>query len=302
MIRIIFYISFVILSVINSFAQLKNEELNLNNGVIQLPGTLTYTVEKSPLLIWVHGSGGVDRNGSPTNYIQQFREAINKENIAFFSFDKRTSNPKNASFLTDILIDDFISDVEVVIAHFKDDARFTSIILVGHSQGSLLAMTASKNADKYISVAGAGESIDKTIIRQVTNQNALFGEITAQHFKELKETGSIKEVNPNLLSLFAPQNLLFMSSWIEINPVDEIKKVNIPTLIIQGDKDIQVQILDAHNLSKAKPDAQFVIIKDMNHVLKTIEKDEDNLSSYVSDKFPISEEFIKVITNFVLIK
>ena len=302
MIRIIFYVSFVILSVVNSFAQLKTEELNLNNGVIQLPGTLTYTVEKSPLLIWVHGSGGVDRNGSPTNYIQQFREAINKENIAFFSFDKRTSNPKNASFLTDILIDDFISDVEVVIAHFKDDARFTSIILVGHSQGSLLAMTASKNADKYISVAGAGESIDKTIIRQVTNQNALFGEITAQHFKELKETGSIKEVNPNLLSLFAPQNLLFMSSWIEINPVDEIKKVNIPTLIIQGDKDIQVQILDAHNLSKAKPDAQFVIIKDMNHVLKTIEKDEDNLSSYVSDKFPISEEFIKVITNFVLIK
>jgi len=302
MIRIIFYVSFVILSVVNSFAQLKTEELNLNNGVIQLPGTLTYTVEKSPLLIWVHGSGGVDRNGSPANYIQQFREAINKENIAFFSFDKRTSNPKNASFLTDILIDDFISDVEVVIAHFKDDARFTSIILVGHSQGSLLAMTASKNADKYISVAGAGESIDKTIIRQVTNQNALFGEITAQHFKELRETGGIKEVNPNLLSLFAPQNLLFMSSWIEINPVDEIKKVNIPTLIIQGDKDIQVQILDAHNLSKAKPDAQFVIIKDMNHVLKTIEKDEDNLSSYVSDKFPISEEFIKVITNFVLKK
>lgn len=302
MIRIIFYVSFVILSVVNSFAQLKTEELNLNNGVIQLPGTLTYNVEKSPLLIWVHGSGGVDRNGSPTNYIQQFREAINKENIAFFSFDKRTSNPKNASFLTDILIDDFISDVEVVIAHFKDDARFTSIILVGHSQGSLLAMTASKNADKYISVAGAGESIDKTIIRQVTNQNALFGEITAQHFKELKETGSIKEVNPNLLSLFAPQNLLFMSSWMEINPMDEIKKVTIPTLIIQGDKDIQVLILDAENLLKAKPDAQFVIIKDMNHVLKTIEKDEDNLSSYMSDKFPISEEFIKVITNFVLKK
>ena len=200
------------------------------------------------------------------------------------------------------MIDDFISDVEVVIAHFKDDARFTSIILVGHSQGSLLAMTASKNADKYISVAGAGESIDKTIIRQVTNQNALFGEITAQHFKELKETGSIKEVNPNLLSLFAPQNLLFMSSWMEINPMDEIKKVTIPTLIIQGDKDIQVLILDAENLLKAKPDAQFVIIKDMNHVLKTIEKDEDNLSSYMSDKFPISEEFIKVITNFVLKK
>ena len=126
--------------------------------------------------------------------------------------------------------------------------------------------------------------------------------MTAQHFKELKETGSIKEVNPNLLSLFAPQNLLFLSSWMALNPVDEIKKVTIPTLIIQGDKDIQVLISDAENLSKAKPDAQFVIVKNMNHVLKTIEKDEDNLTSYMSDNCPISEEFIKVITNFVLQK
>lgn len=302
MIRIICYVTIFIISVVTSFAQLKTEEVNLNNGVIQLPGTLTYTVEKSPLLIWVHGSGGVDRDGNPAKYIHQFREAVNKQNLAFFSYDKRTANPKNAAFLNDVLIDDFVSDVEVVISHFKNDARFSSIILVGHSQGSLLAMMASKNADKYISVAGAGETIDKIIIRQITSQNATFGEMTAQHFKELKETGGIKEVNPNLLSLFAPQNLLFLSSWMALNPVDEIKKVTIPTLIIQGDKDIQVLISDAENLSKATPDAQFVIVKNMNHVLKTIEKDEDNLASYMSDNFPISEEFIKVITNFVLQK
>lgn len=302
MIRIICYVSIFILSVVTSFAQLKTEEVNLNNGVIQLPGTLSYPTEKSPLLIWVHGSGGVDRDGNPAKYIRQFREAVNNQNLAFFSYDKRTANPKNAAFLNDVLIDDFVSDVEVVISHFKNDARFSSIILVGHSQGSLLAMLASKNADKYISVAGAGETIDKTIIRQITNQNAAFGAMTAQHFKELKETGSIKEVNPNLVSLFAPQNLLFISSWMAVNPVDEIKKVNIPTLIIQGDKDIQVLISDAENLSKAKPDAQFAIVKNMNHVLKTIEKDEDNLASYMSDNFSISEEFIKVITNFVLHK
>jgi len=48
MIRIILYISFVLLSALPSFAQLKTEEVNLNNGVIQLPGTLSYTSEKSP--------------------------------------------------------------------------------------------------------------------------------------------------------------------------------------------------------------------------------------------------------------
>jgi pimeloyl-ACP methyl ester carboxylesterase len=302
MIKVILYIAITVFTAITAFAQIKTEEINLNNGVIQLPGTLTYTSEKSPLIIWVHGSGGVDRNGSPANYIQQFRKAVNQENIAFFSYDKRTANPKNAAFLNDILIEDFVSDIEVVISHFKNDARFNSIILIGHSQGSLLAMMASKNVDAYISLAGAGETIDKTIIRQITNQNASLGEITAQHFKELKETGSIKEVNPNLISLFAPQNQAFFSSWVGLNPIDEIKKVRIPILIIQGDKDIQVLISDAENLSKATPDAQLVIVKNMNHVLKTIEKEEDNISSYMSDNFPISEEFIKVITHFVFKK
>ena len=302
MIKIITYIAFSICCFATSVAQVKSEEINLNNGVILLPGTLSYTSEISPLIIWVHGSGGVDRNGSPINYIQQFREAINQKNIAFFSFDKRTSNPKNAAFLTDILIEDFVSDVELVIAHFKNDARFTSIILAGHSQGSLLAFLASKNVDKIISIAGAGETIDKTIVRQITNQNEAFGKLTDNYFKELKETGEIKEVDPNLLSLFSPQNQPFLMSWMDLNPIDEIKKVNIPTFIIQGDKDIQVQILDAENLSKAKPNAQFLIIKNMNHVLKTIEKDEDNLKSYMTDSFPISEVLINEITNFILKK
>lgn len=302
MIRMIFYLSIILLSIATSFAQLKTEEINLNNGVIQLPGTLSYTFEKSPLLIWIHGSGGVDRDGNPAKYIRQFREAVNKENLAFFSYDKRTANPKNAAFLNDVLIDDFVSDIEIVITHFKNDTRFSSIILVGHSQGSLLSMLASKNVDKLISVAGAGETIDKIIIRQITNQNAALGEITAQHFKELKENGSIKEVNPNLISLFASQNQSFLSSWVELNPIDEIKKINIPTLIIQGDKDIQVLISDAENLSKAKPDAQFVIVKNMNHVLKKIENEEDNLKSYMSGNFPISDEFIKAIIEFVVKK
>jgi len=300
--KIISCIALTFCCIVISFAQLKSEEINLNNGVIQLPGTLSYTSEKSPLIIWVHGSGGVDRNGSPANYIQQFRKAVNQENIAFFSYDKRTTNPKNAAFLNDILIEDFVSDIKVVISHFKNDARFTSIILIGHSQGSLLAMIASKNADKYISLAGAGETIDKTIVRQITNQSKELGILTENYFKELKETGEIKEIDPNLLSLFSPQNQPFFSSWVALNPIDEIKKVSIPTLIIQGDKDIQVLISDAENLSKAKPDAQFVIIKNMNHVLKIIENEEDNLKSYMTDSFPISETLIKEISHFIFKK
>ena len=301
MVRFITYITFVVFGVLASKAQVKSEEIMINNQVIQLPGTLTYTLEKQPLLIWVHGSGGVNRDGNQPQYIKQFREAINKENMAFFSYDKRTANPNNVRFIQEdgIYFSDFVSDIKEVIHHFKNDKRFSKIILIGHSQGSLIAMLALDNVDKFISLAGAGETIDKTLVRQITKQSHEFGKLTEQYINELMTTGEIKEVNPNLMSLFAKQNQPFIKSWITVNPIEEIKKVAIPTLIINGDKDFQVLINDAENLHKAKPDAELVIIKNMNHVLKHIEKDEDNMKSYMSSDFKISEELITTIVEFV---
>ena len=301
MVRFITNITCIVFGVLASKAQEKSEEIMINNLVIQLPGTLTYTLEKQPLLIWVHGSGGVNRDGNQPQYIKQFRDAINKENMAFFSYDKRTANPNNVRFIQEdgIYFSDFVSDIKEVIHHFKNDKRFSKIILIGHSQGSLIAMLALDNVDKFISLAGAGETIDKTLVRQITKQSHEFGKLTEQYINELMTTGEIKEVNPNLMSLFAKQNQPFIKSWITVNPIEEIKKVAIPTLIINGDKDFQVLINDAENLHKAKPDAELVIIKNMNHVLKHIEKDEDNMKSYMSSDFKISEELITTIVEFV---
>ncbi|WP_439132786.1 alpha/beta hydrolase [Polaribacter sp.] len=301
MIRLISYLVIYIFGITVTIAQIKSEEIVIDNQAIQLPGTLSFSDEKQPLVIWVHGSGSVNRDGNQPQYIKQFRQEINKKGIAFFSYDKRTANPKNVSFIQEdgIYFSDFVSDIKEVVNHFKNDERFTEIILVGHSQGSLIAMLALKNVDKYISIAGAGETIDKTLIRQITAQSAEFGKLTEQHLKELKETGEIKEVNPNLISIFAPQNQPFLSSWIKINPVEEIKKVTIPTLLINGDKDIQVQVSDAQKLKEAKPDAQLVIIENMNHPLKEIKNDEDNMKSYMTADYPISKELITVVTEFI---
>jgi pimeloyl-ACP methyl ester carboxylesterase len=300
MIRIIAFIIIFSFSIIVSFAQVNSEEILINNDGVELPGTLTYTKEKSPLLIWVHGSGPVNRVGGASKMIEQFGKEIVKHNIAFFSYDKRIVNPKNIVFLKEgILFNDFVSDAKKVVNHFKDDKRFTKIILIGHSQGSLVSMLASENIDKYISLAGAGETIDKTLIRQVTKQSAEFGIITEQHLKELKETGEIKDVNPNLMSLFAPQNQPFFKQWIAIDPTKEIKKVTVPVLIINGDKDLQVLVNDAEKLHEANPKSELVIIENMNHMIKHIEKDEDNLASYTNSDFSISEKLIKTVVTFV---
>jgi fermentation-respiration switch protein FrsA (DUF1100 family) len=43
-----------------------------------------------------------------------------------------------------------------------------------------------------------------------------------------------------------------MISWIKLNPQIEIAKLQIPILIINGDKDLQIQVADAQLLQKAK--------------------------------------------------
>ena len=305
MIRIVAYIMVFVFGISLSVAQIQSEEITIHNQAIQLPGTLTYSSEKQPLIIWVHGSGQIDRNGNqPTvnvkaNYIKQFRDAVNKENIAFFSYNKRTANIKNTAFLKDTQIKDFALDANEVITHFKNNRNFPQIILVGHSQGSLVAMLSAEKADKYISIAGAGETIDQTIVKQITEQSAEFGKIAAEHFKELKETGKVANVAPNLLSIFAKPNQAFWVSWLALDPINEIKNIKKPILIINGDKDLQVKIDNAKKLHVANSKSELFIIENMNHVLKDIQKEEDNLKSYYTSDYPISEKLIQTIVSFV---
>jgi len=301
----IIYLFLFVWSFTNAQNNIVSEEILITNDSIQLPGTLTYSNDKSPLIIWVHGSGNVDRNGNQAgvnikaNYIKQFRDSINKHNIAFFSYDKRSSNKKNLEHLKGTLFKDFVEDAKKVISHFKANQRFSEIILIGHSQGSLTAMLAAKNIDKYISIAGASKSIDKTILEQINRQSPGITPFVEKHFKELKETGKIKKVNPLLMSVFAPQNQPFLANWMEYNPTEEIKKITIPVLIINGTKDLQVKIEDAKNLHKALPTSKLTLINNMNHVLKNIEKEGDNMSSYYSPDFAISEKLITTIIAFI---
>lgn len=303
--RVIIQLFFIhLFSIALVSAQITTEEILIKNDTIELPGTLSYSMKSSPLLIWIHGSGNVDRNGNQgaivkANYIQQFREAINKNEIAFFSYDKRTSNKKNFKFLKETLFDDYANDAKKVVNYFKEDQRFSKIILLGHSQGSLVAMLASEKIDGYVSLAGTTDPIDITVSKQLSKQSAELAETAISYFKELKKTGDIKEVHPFLATIFSKQNLPFFLSWMQYNPKEELKKLNMPVLIVNGTKDIQVPKEDAKPLHISNKNIESIFIENMNHVLKDIQKEEDNMKSYYSSEYPISKELIAVITAFV---
>jgi fermentation-respiration switch protein FrsA (DUF1100 family) len=110
----------------------------------------------------------------------------------------------------------------------------------------------------------------------------------------------VSDVPPILNSLFRPSLQQFLISYIKYDPRQEIAKLSIPVLIVQGTTDIQVSEKDARMLAEANPKAELRVIPGMNHVLKEVERDRMiNLQSYNQPDLPIMPELVDRIVAFV---
>jgi len=275
-----------------------------------IDGTL-YTPEddnKNNLVILIAGSGPTDRNGNNStmknNSLKFLAQGLAQNGISVYSYDKRLFEiAKTPDFKEeDLTFQDFITDAFDVVNHFKKEKTYKKIIIAGHSEGSLIGMVASKeaNTDGFISLAGAGTPIDEVLEFQI-NQNApQFLEETKNILAALKKGDTVTEMSPSLASLFRPSVQPYMISWIKYNPQQEIKKLKkIPVMIINGTADLQVQVSEAEALKQAKPDTEYLIIQDMNHVLKIVKNMAENQNSYANPDLPVSPELISEISKFV---
>ncbi len=300
----------VFLTAFIGFAQEKqfsSEELTIKN---QIEGTLLVpkTETPAPLVIIIQGSGPTDRNGNQPNMqnnsLKLLAEGLIEENIASFRFDKRLVKMAQQGRLKeeDIHFDDFIEDAISVIEHFQEDNRFSKLIIAGHSEGSLVGMLAANNrSDAFISIAGAGQVIDNVIVEQLRRQTPEVAEEARKNFDELRETGAVKDYSIMLSSMFRTSVQPFIKSWMNYNPQEEIAKLDIPVLILNGTEDIQTNEEEARLLHQAKPLAEMYLIEGMNHVFKEITKGDtiENAKSYNEPQRPIMTELVERISVFV---
>ena len=275
----------------------------LINGTLLLPSG-----EKPPLAIIIPGSGPTDRNGNQpmmkNNSLKQLSEGLTAKGIATFRYDKRllaliknnTIDEKKVRF------DDFVKDAKAVIGFFRKKG-YDKIILVGHSQGALVAELAALDnpVEKLVLLEGAGQPIDKIILDQLAQQAPGLTEDAAKAFKDLRKNGEAKDFSPGLMSLLRPDIQPFMLSWMRHDPAKILKKIDIPILVISGSKDLQVAPSEGKLLAEANPKAQFTEIKGMNHVLKKIDGgDLENSKSYSESAKTIMPEVIGCIAEFIM--
>jgi pimeloyl-ACP methyl ester carboxylesterase len=275
-----------------------------------LKGTLytpTKQNKKTNLVILIAGSGPTDRDGNqkmmPNNSLKLLAEALANNGIAVYSYDKRIFAQMAAGKLDEanLSFDNFIDDAKAVLLYFRNQKKYHTITVAGHSEGALIGMVAANgNADAYISIAGAGRPIDEVLLEQIGKQAPFLKEEVEKDFATLKSGNTFELKNQMLASLFRASVQSYMISWIKYNPQTEIKKLHIPTLLINGDKDIQVSVNDAQLLHQAKSDAQLKIIPNMNHIFKEIKGDDtENKASYTNPDLPISKELPSVLTAFI---
>jgi len=276
-------------------------------GTLSVPGT----GKKIPVVLLIPGSGPTDRNGNSImingkpNYFLKISEALKSQNIAVLRYDKRGIGQSSTTKTeTELRFEDNVKDAVALINFLKKDARFSKIIVAGHSEGSLVGMLACKQAgaDAFISIAGAGYPIDEILKTQFKTAVPPADFRTAVSLIDSVKRGLPIQTpqSPNLASTFRQSVIPYIHSWMQYKPQDEISKLKMQILILQGDNDIQVSTDNALQLKKACPQAQLKIIKGMSHILKEAPADRtQNLATYSNSNLELHPQLIPALSGFI---
>lgn len=288
-------------------------EVTVDGGVAPLYGSLRVPerTRPGPAVLLIAGSGPTDRDGNSTvpgvkpASLKLIAEGLAAAGIPSLRYDKRAiakSAPAAVSE-ADLRFTTAVDDAASFARLLKAQPGVTCVILLGHSEGALIAALAAQKVDAcgVIEVSGVGRPLGVVLREQFAARNLpppLMAQIDAG-LTELEHGRQIANI-PGLEALFRPSVQPYLISQLSLDPAKALAAVKAPVLILQGDNDLQVSVQDARLLAAARPDARLVILPGMNHVLKTAPGDRaGNLATYADPSRPLAPGLAPAILAFV---
>jgi alpha-beta hydrolase superfamily lysophospholipase len=259
----------------------KEEEVSFRNGDVTLSGTLLLPLTKGthPAVVFIHGAGSEGR------YASRFlAEYFTRHGIAALIYDKRgvgksTGDWKRSDF--NDLAGDAIAGIHFMQQRKEINPRETG--LYGHSQGGMIVpLAASRSKDVAFIVSGAGSAVPvyESEINSITSQiraKGISGNDLAEATEFIKmwvnvmRTGqgweqfdkAVEKVRET--KWFPMLHVPPKDHWIwafhkriyDYNSADYWAQVNVPVLVIYGERDLYVPVAQSISdieraLSKAK--------------------------------------------------
>lgn len=272
---------------------------------------LTPEGETRAAAVIIAGSGPTDRNGnSPmgvsANSYRLLAEGLAEHGVATVRYDKRGIGASFAAGVaeSELRFDMLVDDARAWAA---ETARLTGrpcAWLIGHSEGSLIALAAAQDNDQVcgvVSLSGAGRSAPAVLREQL--QAGLTEPLLGQALHAIDElaAGRTTDNVPGLESLFRPSVQPYIISWFALDPQRLANLYGGPLFIGQGSTDFQTRVADAEALKAAQPDADLVIWEGVNHVLKTAPEDRAaNAATYGDPTLPLAPGVVEDIAEFIL--
>ncbi len=267
---------------------------------------------RDAVLIW-SGSGPTDRDGNSAlglrnNSLKMLAQALAEEGYVSVRTDKRgvgasaRAAPPESEHRFEFYVDDAVRWANYV----KELPRIRNVFLLGHSEGALVATMAAQRyrAAGLVLVAGAGFRAPDILRRQIAAPEGAMPEnlLSETHalLDALEQGRQVASVSTELHAAYRPSVQPYLISWFGYDPVAELAKLGLPTLIVQGTTDFQVSIEDAERLKAARADIRLVAVEGMNHVLKTAPVDrQDNYATYFKPMLPLSPGLMPPIVDFL---
>jgi pimeloyl-ACP methyl ester carboxylesterase len=246
---------------------------------IQTPtGVLAGTILRKGAVgaVIITGSGPANRDGNSTvnggrGTYRDIAEALAAHDISTLRFDKRGIG-ESAPAMTreeDLRVQTLADDVKTWAGELKRKIGARCVWLAGHSEGGLLAvMAAQGNPDicGLVLLATPGRPVVQLLREQLVRRLPQDQQpATLAALDDLAAGRPITNLPQPLMGLLRPSVQPYMRSEANIDPAALLAGLKVPVLILQGDADEQVSVVDAQALAKARPDASLKILSGVNH-------------------------------------
>ncbi len=282
------------------------EESKITVGAIDAVLTMPAGADHPPVALLIAGSGSTDHDGNGPQMkpatLKKLSEQLVARNIATLRYDKRGAGTWKPAFgrPEDFRFKDYVDDATSLVSYLRGTGKFSKLVLVGHSEGGLVAILAAQKqpVDGLVLLATAARTQGDVLKAQLEKKLPPESYQPIAKAIDAMMAGQIVDPTPPGLSI-PPALQPGIASAFTADPIPPLKQLQLPILIVAGGRDHQLARVDFLALSAAAFAAKTLWIPQMNHVLVDVSDDADDLAAYNQPDRPLDATMVQEIAAFI---